>query len=204
MPDRGARVGLNGLWHAFDEARFGPQRTLNLRASLPTSDEAVARAEPWLRQKQIERSGEVLIVTGRGNRSDGGISLVRQSVIRLLHTLKRQGVITGHEEHTPGSFVVTLAPVAALWESPRRNRERGAVVPPLAPASLDALDADSRRMLRHLAERALEGLGLKDTASFVQGEMLRQFGAIAATIGDGPGREERLRAAIRAALDQYE
>jgi hypothetical protein len=34
--------------------------------------------------------------------------------------------------------------------------------------------------------------------------MLRQFGAIAATVGDAPGREDRLRAAIRAALDQNE
>jgi hypothetical protein len=34
--------------------------------------------------------------------------------------------------------------------------------------------------------------------------MLRQFGAIAATIGDAPAREERLRTAIRAALDQHE
>ena len=59
-------------------------------------------------------------------------------------------------------------------------------------------------MLRNLAERALEGLGLKDTATFLQGEMLRQFGAIAATVGDAPGREDRLRTAIRAALDQHE
>jgi len=59
-------------------------------------------------------------------------------------------------------------------------------------------------MLRNLAERALEGLGVKDTATFLQGEMLKQFGAIAATIGEGPGREERLHSAIRVALDQYE
>ena len=59
-------------------------------------------------------------------------------------------------------------------------------------------------MLRNLAERALEGLGVKDTAAFLQGEMLKQFGAIAASIGDGPGRDKRLRDAIRVALDQYE
>jgi hypothetical protein len=34
--------------------------------------------------------------------------------------------------------------------------------------------------------------------------MLRQFGAMAATVGNAPGREVRLRAAIRAALDQNE
>jgi hypothetical protein len=34
--------------------------------------------------------------------------------------------------------------------------------------------------------------------------MLKQFSAIAATVGDAPGREERLRSAIRVALDQHE
>ena len=48
-------------------------------------------------------------------------------------------------------------------------------------------------MLRDLAERALEGLGVKDTATFLQGEMLEQFGAIAATIGDAPGARATLR-----------
>ena len=59
-------------------------------------------------------------------------------------------------------------------------------------------------MLRNLAERALEGLGVKDTAAFLQGEMLKQFGAIAATVGSEIGREDRLRAAIQTALDQHE
>ncbi len=72
------------------------------------------------------------------------------------------------------------------------------------PPSLDDLDPEVRIMLRNLAERALEGLGVKDTAAFLQGEMLKQFGAIAATVGNAPGREERLRSAIRLALDQYE
>ncbi|HMA24707.1 MAG TPA: hypothetical protein VKP00_11950, partial [Gemmatimonadaceae bacterium] len=139
-----------------------------------------------------------------GNQSEGGVSVVRDAVIRLLHVLKRRGVITGHEEHTPGSVVVTLAPLSALWESPRRNRGRGIAPPPATPPSLDDLDDETRTMLRNLAERALEGLGLKDTATFLQGEMLRQFGAIAATVGDAPGREARLRTAIRAALDQHE
>lgn len=197
-------LGLNGLRQAFDEARFGAQRTLNLRESRPTPQEAIVRAEAWLRQQQVDRAEEVLIITGRGNQSEGGVSVVRESVLRLLHTLKRRGVTAGHEEHTPGSFVVTLAPVAALWESPRRNRDRGVAPPPRTPPSLDELDEDSRTMLRHLAERALEGLGIKDTEEFLQGEMLRQFGAIAGSVGDAPGREARLRAALRTALDQHE
>ena len=196
--------GLKGLRQAFDEVRFGGQRTLNLRDTLPTAAAATARTEAWLRQQQVDRAEEVLIVTGRGNQSEGGVSVVREAVIRLLHVLKRRGVVRGHEEHTPGSFVVGLADVSALWESPKRNRGRGVAPPPPTPPSLDDLDPDARVMLRNLAERALEGLGVKDTATFLQGEMLKQFGAIAATIGDGPGREERLKSAIRVALDQYE
>jgi hypothetical protein len=132
------------------------------------------------------------------------VSVVRERVIALLRTLKRRGVVTGHQEHTPGSVVATIAPVSALWDSPRRNRERGAVFVAPTPPTLESLDADTKTMLRNLAERSLEGLGVKDTASFLQGEMLRHFGAIAATIGDGPGREQRLRSAIQLALAQYE
>lgn len=198
------RVGLQGLRQAFDEARFGASRTLNLRESLPTADAATTRAEAWLRQQQIERAKEALVITGRGNQSEGGVSVVREAVIRLFHVLKRRGVVTGHEEHTPGSFVVTLAPVSALWESPKRNGGRGVAPPPRTPPSLDELDEATRRDLRNLAERALEALGIKDTQEYLQGEMLKQFGAIAASVGDAPGREQRLGAAVRAALDQYE
>jgi hypothetical protein len=114
-------------------------------------------------------------------------------------------VIAAHREHSPGSFVVELAPVSSLWESPKRNRGRGVVAsPPPTPPSLESLDSDTRTMLRHLAERALEGLGVQDTSAFVHGEMLKQFSAIAATIGDAPGRDERFKRAVRAALDQYE
>lgn len=201
-PDR--RGGLTGLRQAFDEARFGPRRTLNLREWLPTPEVAVARAEPWLRQRQVEGVDEVLVITGRGNQSAVGFSVVRQAVIRLLHALKRAGVVAGHSEHTAGSFVVTLAPVSALWEWPKRRRDTAAPPELKAPPSLDDLDEESRRMLRDLAERALEGLGVKDTANFLAGEMLRQFSAIASTIGDVPGRESRLRAALRAALEQHE
>ena len=204
MTKRKPSVGLKGLQQAFDEARFGGARTLNLRESLPTPDQATKRAETWLRQQQVEKADEVLVITGRGNNSEVGFSVVREAVIRLLHALKRKGVVTSHEEHTAGSFVVKLAPVSALWESPKRNAGRGVAAPPRTPPSLDELDDETRTMLRNLAERALEGLGIKDTAEFMPGEMLKQFGAIAQSVGDAPGREERLRKAVRAALDQHE
>lgn len=204
MTESKRRVGLKGLRQAFDEARFGAARTLNLRASLPTVDAAVARADAWLRQRQVENGEEVLVITGRGNKSEAGFSVVREAVIRLFHVLKRRGVVLSHQEHTPGSFVVTLAPVSALWESPRRNAGRGVAAPPPSPPSLDDLDSETRQLLRNLAERALEGLGIKDTAEFISGEMLKQFGAIAASVGNGPDREQRLRAAVRVALEQHE
>lgn len=198
------RVGLNGLRNAFDEVRFGSQRTLNLRESLPTPEAAAGRAETWLRQQQVERASEVLIITGRGNQSEGGVSVVREAVIRLLHVLRRRGVVSSHEEHSPGSFVVKLAPVSALWESPRRKGGRGVEAHSATPPSLNALDEDTRGLLRALAERTLEALGVKDPAQFVEAEMLKQFGVIAKAVGTTPGREERLRAAIRNALDQQE
>jgi DNA-nicking Smr family endonuclease len=187
-----------------DSGRFGVQRTLNLRESLPTAEVATTRAEAWLRQQQLDRAEEVLIITGRGNASEGGVSVVREAVIRLLYVLKRRGVVGGHSEHTPGSFVVTLAPVSALWESPKRNGGRGVAPPPKIPPSLDNLDEETKVMLRNLAERALEGLGVKDIAPFLGAEMLKQFGAIAGSVGDAPEREARLKNAIRAALDQHE
>ena len=171
---------------------------------MPSAADAAARAESWLRQQQVDGADDVLIVTGRGNRSIGGFSPVRDAVRRLLHVLKRRGVVSGHDEHTPGSFVVHMAPMAALWESPRRNRDRGTLPASSTPPSLADVHPETRELLRELAERALEGLGLKDTSAFVEAEMLRQFGAIAAGIGDGPRREARLRAALRAALDQSE
>jgi hypothetical protein len=196
------RVGLQGLQQAFDEARFGASRTLNLREMLPTADQATTRAESWLRQQQVEKAGEVLVITGRGKNSEAGFSVVREAVIRLLHVLRRRGVVLAHEEHTAGSFVVKLAPVSSQFALPTRSEARAAA--PITPPSLEELDAETLRLLRNLAERALEGLGIKATGDFLQGEMLKQFGVIARNVGDAPGREARLRQAVRAALDRHE
>jgi hypothetical protein len=200
-PARG--TPLSGLRQAFDEIRFGAERTLNLRESLPTADEATRRAEAWLRQQQVQHSGEVLVITGRGNSSAHGVSVVREAVLRLLHSLKRRGVVSGHQEHTAGSFVVTLAPVRELWDAPKRRRER-ATPAPVSPPSLAALDDATRGMLRVLAERSLDGLGVRDRDAFMEGEMLRQFSAVASSIPPGRDRDERLRHALRLALEQDE
>ncbi|MFN2567473.1 MAG: hypothetical protein ABR499_20955 [Gemmatimonadaceae bacterium] len=201
------KVPLSGLWHAFDEARFGRERTLNLRASLPTPDEATRRADAWLRQQQIARTGDVLVITGRGKGSHEGVSVVREAVIRLLHSLKRKGVVASHEEHTPGSFVVTLAPMTALLEAPRRQRDarREVRTPrPAAPPSLESLQPQTRDLLRDLAARALDHLGVHDRGPFLEGEMLRQFSVLAAGIPVGTDRERALREAIRRAMEEYD
>jgi hypothetical protein len=188
---------------AFDELRFGPLRTLNLRESLPTADQARIRVESWVRGKQVEWAGELLIITGRGNNSDGGISVVRQAVLALLPSLRRRNVITGWEEHTPGSFVVMPAPIAGLFEVPKRRREReGPAVP---PASLAALSPETLVLLRRLAVASLALLGIQDFERFVEQEMTSKFAALSASLdGEDDDPEVVLQSAIRHALDELE
>ena len=197
------RRQLVALRQALDEARFGSERTLNLRATLPTVDEAVRRAEAWLREKQAAAAGEVLIVTGRGNQSPEGISVVRESVRKLLASLKRRGVLRSYREHTPGSFIATLASMRDVVEAPRRRRER-TPQPVADPPELRALDDETRSQLRTLALRALEALGVGDPEPFLEGEMRKQFGAIGAGVPDGPDRERRLRQVIARAIEEYD
>jgi hypothetical protein len=195
----------SSVLNALDEARFGSQRTLNLRESLPTAADAMARTEAWLRERQVAISGEVLVVTGRGKGSPGGVGVVRDAIRKLLGSLRRRGVVTDFVDHTQGSFVVTLAPVSTLLEAPRRNRERA--TPTAAPrivSSLGALDGATQTLLRELAERALSALGTAVPDHFVDAEMMRQFNLLAAAIDPGPGGEERLRQAIARAIDEID
>lgn len=196
--------GFAGLQQAFDEARFGAERTLNLRASFPTASEAAHRLEIWLRQHQVQRSAEVLVITGRGNNSDDGVSVVRETSMRVFHELRRKNIIAEFAEHTPGSFVVRPAPVAAMFDAAKRRREHGPVPPPVTPPTLAALAPQTSDMLRVLAERSLDALGVKERGAFVEEEMLRLFGVLGATVLEGPERERQLRHAIAAAMDDYD
>ena len=191
--------GLSGLQQAFDEVRFGASRTLNLRASLPSGAEAARRLDAWLRQQQALGSAEVLVITGRGNNSDGGVAVVRDASMRVLRTLQRARVVEAFAEHTPGSFVVSLLP---LQSATRRAAPQGDTVPPppADPPTLSALDDTTRHRLRVLAERSLDALGVRDRTRFVEAEMVRLFGDLAARAGSGPDREARLRAAIEVAM----
>lgn len=203
MAERRIR-GLTGLQQAFDEVQFGASRTLNLRTSLPTASEAARRVDAWLRQHQAQQSGSVLIITGRGNNSEGGISVVREASIRVFHELRRKGVILDFSEHTAGSFVVSLASMSAMLDAGARRREQAPLPPPASPPTLATLDEGTKKLLRALAEHSLDALGMRDREPFLENEMLRLFGSLAATLDDGPDRERRLRVAIVAAMSDYD
>lgn len=195
-----------GLHAALDEARFGSERTLNLRASMPTVVEATRRAELWLRERQMAKAGDVLVITGRGAGSEGGVSVVREAVQRLFTQLRKTGVIREVQEHTAGSFVVTLAPVTALFEAGRRTRRESGPIPVIVqPDALRGLEVETLVLLRSLADRALDALGVQARpATMLEDEMLRQFSRLGGGVPAGPGREARLRAAMRVAFDEFD
>jgi hypothetical protein len=194
----------DGLERAFDAVNFGPDRTLNLRAHLPTRSEALARAESWLRERQVAGVDEVLVITGRGVGSVDGVSVVRQAILQLLASLRRRMVIAGFREHTAGSFVVELAPVHALFGAPRRKKDPPPPPPP-DPRTLSALDVETRRLLRALATVRLQQLGVHSpTRAIVEDEMLAQYGALMQSIPEGPEREARLQQAVIVALEELD
>jgi hypothetical protein len=201
---RSGKVSLHSVWKAFDEAEFGPKNILNLRESLPTAADARFRAEAWLRERQISRANEVLLITGRGNQSPGGVSAVRAAIVALLPALRRRGVVIEWREHTPGSFVVKLGSISSLLDAPRRKRDRALVAKPADPRSLAELESSTLSLLRRLAVRSLESLGVRNPEKFVDAEMLSKFNSLAGGVAPGVEGEARLRAAISAALEQLD
>lgn len=188
--------------NAFDELRFGPQRTLNLREHLPTSAEAVRRADAWLREQQVRGSKEVLVVTGRGNQSVGGIAVIRPAIEKLLFSLHRRGVVASHHEHNPGAFAVELAPLRSLADAPRRKGDRDS---PSSPGvELHGLARETTALLRVLAERSLDALGVSPDEARIADEMHRHLRVIAPGLPGGEKMEERLRSVLRAAIAEYD
>lgn len=190
------------LHQAFDEMRFGAERTLNLRTHHPSREQALKRTENWLRERQMDRAKEALVITGRGNNSPDGVSVVREAIVQLLASLRRRGVLHDVIEHTPGSFVVTFAKASAVRDAPQRSRNPHE--PLRDPAGLAALELETRALLRALAKRSIEELGVEPTASFIEQEMLEQFGAVAAGVPEGANREQRLRELLQAALHELD
>ena len=189
---------------ALERARFGPLRTLNVRVSLLTADESAARVEAWLRSKQVELAGDVLVITGRGAGSVGGIPVVKDATLRVLNRLRRLKVVQAFGEDTPGSFVVTLAPLRALLEAPKRRSTPAPSVPRRKPSIL-GLKAQTRDRLHYLAGRSLDALGVKRASeSQVEAEMERQFSLIARTAPSGVDADKWVDSAVTRALREYE
>ena len=204
---RKPRPPLKGLWQSFDEANFGADRTLNLRDSLPSAQEARTRAESWLRMRQVMKPGDVLVITGRGNQSPGGVGVVREAIIALMPSLRRRGVVASWREHTPGSMVVTLAPITTLLTAPRRNRERvydSGEMRIATPESLRGLEPETLADLRQLAIRTIESLGVDDSTRFIDDEMQRIFSTLTMTLPVSADRDGTLRRAIKSALEEVD
>ena len=198
------RKSPHHVLRALDEAAFGQKNILNLRESLPTPADARFRAEAWLRERQVSKSGDVLVITGRGNQSHNGVSPVREAIVGLLPSLRRQGVVSEWKEHSPGSFLVKLASISSLLDAPRRKRERKASTPIPSPKSLTGLEGSTLLLLRRLAVRTLESLGVRNPESFVETEMQSQFNSLAAGVTPGTEGEARLRDAIKDALERLD
>ena len=201
---RSGKVRLDPVWKAFDEAEFGAKNSLNLRDSLPSAADATFRTEAWLRERQVSGAKEVLIITGRGNQSPDGVSVVRKAVLNLLPTLHRRGVVSEWREHSPGSLVVRLQPISSLLSAPRRKRDSVGGPATVDPKALSALDKTTLGLLRSLAMRSLDSLGVRDPEKFIEEEMLDKFNSLAASIPSGEGSEARLQKAIATALEQLD
>jgi len=201
---RSGKTSLQPVWKALDEAQFGMRNILNLRESLPSAADARHRTEAWLRERQIGRAVEVLVITGRGNQSPGGVSAVRGAIAALLPVLRRKGVVSEWREHSPGSFVVKLGSITDMLDAPRRKRDRKESQSAPDPMQLAALDGTTLRLLRRLAVRSLETLGVRDLDKFIDAEMVSKFNSLAGGIPAGIDGEVRLRDAIVSALEQLD
>lgn len=187
---------------AFDAVAFGPGKTLDLH-SFRSVEDAVRHTESWLRERQVSAAGSVLVITGRGARSPGGVPVMRPAIQKLLTRLRRLGVVARVQDHTEGSFTVVLAPVTALFESPLRARTRGRDAPPLPidERAFAGLSERTRAALRSLAERTLESLGVQVTPALVEDEMRRQLSLLAPGL---PAGEDPDRALLRIAQHAVE
>lgn len=188
---------------AFDALRFGRENTLDLRSGLPSGPEAAGRAEAFLRERQVAQARAVLLITGRGNQSEGGRPVVRPAVAGALAKLRRLGVVDGWQEHTPGSFVVTPALITALFEAPRRHGDQPAAVA-TDDTAFAGLAEGTRMALRALAIRSLQALGAPVSDAFVHDEMRRQFSVLGQSIPPEPDRDAKLRLAAETAMDELD
>jgi len=192
---------LTALWHSLDEATFGSERTLNLRETLPAAAEARARADAWLRSRQVIKAEEVLIITGRGNQSVGGVGVIRKEILAMMPGLRRRGVVESWREHSPGSIVVKLAATTALFTVPKRRRGNDEETAPRKSTSLTGLNRDTMLLLRQLALINLDTLGVDPDEEFVRSEMERSYSILVKAIPEVDRTETTLMQAVKNAIE---
>jgi hypothetical protein len=200
---RRGKPQLKALWNALDEAAFGAERTLNLRESLPSAAEARARTEVWLKARQVTKTEEVLVITGRGNQSHGGVGIIRHEILAMMPSLRRRGIVESWREHSPGSLVIKLAPLSALLSAPKRRRDAGkSKETAIHEVDVAGLSSETKRLLRALAIQNLSVLGIDDTEDFINREIERTFSALIAALPPDADREGLLRESIRRAIEE--
>jgi hypothetical protein len=151
----------------------------------------------------VELTGDVIVITGRGAGSIDGIPVIKDATQLVLNRLRRLGVIESYGEDTPGSFVVSLAPLRSLLEAPARRRNPTTTEVRRTP-SIHGLKPATRDRLRYLASRAIDALGVKDPSeSVVEGEMARQFSMIVRTAPTGVDADKWVDGAVAKALREY-
>lgn len=194
------------LARALDAAVFGPSRTLDLHGASSVED-ALARTERWLRERQVAGAGRVLVITGRGAHSHGGDAVIRPAVEKLLSRLRRQGVVARVERHTSGSFVIALDAVTALFDAPRRargSRDTPAGSRPAGDALYAGLAPETLAALRALAERVLDDLGASVEPTLVEEEVHRQLSVLVGALPAGEDPDVALRRIAREAMESME
>jgi hypothetical protein len=97
---------------------------------------------------------------------------------------------------------VDLAPIRALAEAPARRRER--TTAPGPGWEIAGLTRETTSLLRDLAERSLEALGVTADEAGIADEMQRHLQKIAAGLTSGARMEHQLRDVLRAAIAEYD
>jgi hypothetical protein len=194
-----------GIHRALDRIRFGTRRTLNVRDGLLSGAEAARRVDGWLRARQVELDGDLLIITGRGAGSADGIAVVREATRRTLYALKRGGVIQAIRDDTPGSFVVTLAPLRTMLDAPNRRKPGTPTAASVPAATIKGLSARTQGRLWELSAHALDSLGIRNgSPEVMRDEMERQFSRLVASAPTGAPLERWIASGIERALREYE
>lgn len=162
----------------------------------------------WLRQRHALGSEPVLIVTGRGKGSADGIPVIKESVIAVLHTLRRQGVVRSWREQTEGALVVELGSMTDMLTAPRRHRDskrekRQPNLPGTMP-HFSGLQPETVALLRRLAERTILDLGVRDSEGLVESEMAQKLSALVRGLPETGDREAALRAVIIRAIEELD